>query len=425
MSTARRRRGNAARPGTPRGRIGSVGVDLPAAVDLEVVVEGATQRLGLADRPVRAAADVDHVQKGVPIARRLRGDPLVGWVVVAPDGGLLGRVELPREREDPVGAVHPVDLVAVGDVEITRLLGRVAVQRRRLAAHGHERIVVDERHVPWDVRGGVAVRPEDELAVRVQRDVSPDLLDPADDPAVDEVADDPRLRCRPGGPAAVRDRRWPRRRSAAASPVVAVVAIDVGPDVARPGVWLAVLAPRAVGRVGAVNAGQVVLGTVRVDVEDDPDLASVHEGGHGRVRPVVVGEEMERVEGLLERQVLAGVVEGVEEDLGLGLVRGDVVADLGDPDVPTLVALADRVDLDDVGVGRGDGVDLGDHLVVAVIERIPRREIGGGCRRGGAAEHDRGERDGRCDTGEKTRQRAAVTSNHGPEGDGIGGRMQL
>ena len=40
--------------------------------------------------------------------------------------------------------------------------------------------------------------------------------------------------------------------------------------------------------------------------------------------------------------MLARVVEGVDQDLGLVLVLGDVVADLGGPDVAALVALADR-----------------------------------------------------------------------------------
>src|SRR5207247_7471151 len=77
---------------------------------------------------------------------------------------------------------------------------------------------------------------------------------------------------------------------------------------------------------------------------------------------VVVDEEVEQVERLLDREVLPRMVERVEHDLRLGLVGRDVVADLRHPDVATLVALADAEDVDDVRMGRFDGVDLADHL---------------------------------------------------------------
>ena len=51
------------------------------------------------------------------------------------------------------------------------------------------------------------------------------------------------------------------------------------------------------------------------------------------------------------------MVQGIDEDLGLGLVGGDVVADLDDGDVAALVALADRVDADEVRVGVLCGLD--------------------------------------------------------------------
>ena len=51
--------------------------------------------------------------------------------------------------------------------------------------------------------------------------------------------------------------------------------------------------------------------------------------------PVVVGEQVEQVERLLDRQVLAGVMEGVEQDLGLALVRATLslifAAQMSDP----------------------------------------------------------------------------------------------
>ena len=91
---------------------------------------------------------------------------------------------------------------------------------------------------------------------------------------------------------------------------------------------------------------------------------------------VVVGQQVEQVERLLDGHVLAGVVEGVEQDLGLGLVDRDVVADLGRPDRPALVARPDREDVDDRRLGRLDGLDLGLHLGVVVIGTVPSREAG-------------------------------------------------
>ena len=46
------------------------------------------------------------------------------------------------------------------------------------------------------------------------------------------------------------------------------------------------------------------------------------------VRAVVAGQPAERRERLLDREVLARMVERVDEDLGLRLVVVDVVADL-------------------------------------------------------------------------------------------------
>ena len=139
--------------------------------------------------------------------------------------------------------------------------------------------------------------------------------------------------------------------------MIAVVPVEVRADRARPGVGLAVLAPGPVRR-----AGEVVLGAVRVDREHDPDLAGVDDAGDPAVRAVARGQPAQQREVLLERQVLAGVMQRIEHDLRLGLVGGDVVRDLGDPQVAMLVALADRADGHDVGVGGLSGLDLGDHL---------------------------------------------------------------
>ena len=96
------------------------------------------------------------------------------------------------------------------------------------------------------------------------------------------------------------------------------------------------------------------VGAVRVHREDDPDLARVDDVRDPGVLAVAVGEPVEDVQGHLEAHVLVGVVEAVEQDLGLVLVDVDVVADLRRPQLAALVALADREQVDDVGVGRGD-----------------------------------------------------------------------
>jgi len=87
-----------------------------------------------------------------------------------------------------------------------------------------------------------------------------------------------------------------------------------------------------------------------------------------------------------DREVLPGVVQRVEEDLGLVLVGPHVVADLRRPQLSALVALADREDLDDRRVGGGDRVDLGGHLGVGVVTRVLRREVARERRPDGRAE---------------------------------------
>ena len=67
---------------------------------------------------------------------------------------------------------------------------------------------------------------------------------------------------------------------------------------------------------------------------------------------VLAGQQVEHVDGHLGAEVLARVVEAVEEDLGLALIGADVVADLGGPQLAALVALADGEDAHDVRDGR-------------------------------------------------------------------------
>ena len=220
--------------------------------------------------------------------------------------------------------------------------------------------------------------------------MGPDLLAAVDDPAVHEVAQGPGLGGGEGRRPPVVPRGRVARRAAAAPPAVVVVAVQVGPDETGPGRRLAVLAPEPV-RV----AGDVVDVPVRVEREDDPDLAGVDHGAHAGVGRVVARERVEEGERLLQAEPLAGVVQGVDQDLRLRLVERHVVGDLGDPDVAPLVALPDREDVDEVGVGGLDGVDLGHHLGVGVVAAVAARvvRLGGRGRGGEADEQARGERE--------------------------------
>src|SRR5439155_423249 len=186
--------------------------------------------------------------------------------------------------------------------------------------------------------------------------------------------------------AAIRDRRRVRARSAAATPAIAEVPVEVGPDIRRPGGRLAVLPPEV-----ELAARDVVLGAVRVDGEHDPHLAGVDDLRDAEVVTVAVDEPVHDVEGHLETHVLVAVGQSVEEDLGLVLVDVDVVRDLDRPDRPPLVARADREAPDDVRMrGRNRG-DIGGHLGVGVVTGVARREVGRRSRRRGG---ERGEEQG-------------------------------
>ena len=78
-----------------------------------------------------------------------------------------------------------------------------------------------------------------------------------------------------------------------------------------------------------IAAGRdVVLAAVRVDVEDDP-VSRLLTRLVIRVSVAVLGGELaQQVQRHLDREVLARVLAGGEQDLGLGLVGGDVVGDL-------------------------------------------------------------------------------------------------
>ena len=153
----------------------------------------------------------------------------------------------------------------------------------------------------------------------------------------------------------------------------------------EPGRRLAVLAP-----VVELAAGDVVLGAVRVDHEDDPDLAAVDDVRDPRVGPVAVDEPVEDVRVISAPMCSSAWVPPSNRTSGSASSTADVVGDLGRPDVAALVALADREALDDVGVGGRHGGDVGGHLRVAVVAgpgrpgiRSPRRSTRS--RRGSAA----------------------------------------
>ena len=137
-------------------------------------------------------------------------------------------------------AVLPVDRAAVGDVQVAGLLGRVAVARlarraRHVLADGDEDVVVLLRHVRRHVGERVAVRPQDQLAENVWKlMLDRDPLHAADDPAVDEVADGLGLGRRERRRAAVRLVRRVAARAAAAAPPVVVVAVEVRADGREP-----------------------------------------------------------------------------------------------------------------------------------------------------------------------------------------------
>ena len=358
-------------------RVGPVRVHHPTGRRLEVVEERAAQRLCLADRRVQAAGTADDLEDGFAVAVRLASDDLVGRVeAVDRRVDRLRWVHLERVHEDPVHAVRPVDLVAVGDVQRARLLRRIAVRRGHALADRDKRCVVVLRHVAGHVAGRVAVRPEDLLAGGVERDRGLDLLASADHPAIDEVADGARFRGREGLRAAIRVGRLRARRAAAAGPAVAVVAVEVGADVARARSSAGGSCANAIRRTG-----EVIFPAVGIDHEDDPDLARVDELGDLGVRAVAVAQPAQDRKGLLDREVLARVVQPIEQHLGLVLVGRHVVGHLRRPDGAVLVALPDRRNVDDgrvVGLGL---LNLGHHLRVRVVAAVLRREVGRGSRR--------------------------------------------
>src|SRR4029079_10397056 len=83
--------------------------------------------------------------------------------------------------------------------------------------------------------------------------------------------------------------RWVRaRQRAPAAPAIGVVAVEIRAFRGRAWRRLAVLAPRV-----EVPTGDVELGAIGVDDEDDPDLATVDDRGDPWIGAVALGQPVE------------------------------------------------------------------------------------------------------------------------------------
>ncbi len=155
---AGRRRVPAGEAARGRRRVGAVGIDPPAASDLEIVVEGAAagRRDGGSEHRVGATGLLHEVEDRLAVAPGLRGDPRVVGVV-------LDR-QLEGVGEDPVAPVLVVVGRPRGDVQVARLLGPVAVRGGHVPSEpGHRRMVLDG-HVAGDV--GLACSRTDHITRR-------------------------------------------------------------------------------------------------------------------------------------------------------------------------------------------------------------------------------------------------------------------
>ena len=111
----------------------------------------------------------------------------------------------------------------------------------------------------------------------------------------------------------------------------------------------------------------------------------------------------------LDAHVLVGVVAAVVQDLGLGLVRPDVVRDLHRPQLAALVALADAEARRDGRVRIGDGLGRGADLGVRVVAREAPREVG---RRDGRGRGDEEDDQRRGDRRRDGASEAAIGKGH-------------
>ena len=271
--------------------------------------------------------------------------------------------------------------------------------------------MVSGRHVARDVSHRVAVWPHDQPTVLVIGQGRGDLLPTADDPAREEVPHRAGLRRGERLRTAIGDGLRVRARAATATPAIAVVAIEIGALGGRPRIRLAVLAP-----VVVLAPGDVVFGAVRVHEEHDPDLARIDDLRDPGVRSVTVGQPAQDPQRHLDAHVLVGVVAPIDHDFRLTLVGRHVVRDLGGPELPSEIALADGEPPDDVGVRGLGGSDLGRDLGMGVVARIARRELvrrkgrGRGEERGDEQTDGQG---GRRDLGERAGCHASMVTGRG------------
>ncbi len=229
-----------------------------------------------------------------------------------------------------------------------------------------------------------------------------DLLAATHDAARQEVAHRAGLGARERLRTTVGDRRRVRARAAATAPPVAVISVEVRTDIAGPGRRLAVLAP-----VVEPAVADVVVGAIRVDREDEPDLAAVDDVRDARVRAISVDQPAHDLDDHLGAHVLVGVVAAVEQDLGLGLIGRDVVRDLHRPHVAAAVALADAEARRDVGMRVGDRLRQCGDLGMGVVALVALGELGPGKGRARDEEEgcERGDRDGGSDSAGAARAR--------------------
>jgi hypothetical protein len=106
---------------------------------------------------------------------------------------------------------------------------------------------------------------------------------------------------------------------------------------------------------------------IRVHARRDPDFTLVHELGHVGIRAVVGEQVLGELERQLDAHELARMVAAHDQDLGLRLVRRDVVRDLQRVDLAQLEARADRRQARQTGIRRHEALQGDVHLVVRPV----------------------------------------------------------
>jgi hypothetical protein len=122
--------------------------------------------------------------------------------------------------------------------------------------------------------------------------------------------------------------------------------------------------------------GDVVVGAVGIDREDQVDLAPVDDVGDPGVVPVAVDQPAHDPDDHLDAHVLVGVVTTVEQHLRLGLIRADVVRDLHRPQFAAQVAPADAEPPGDGRVRVSHGLGQRRDLGVGVVALVALGELG-------------------------------------------------